>query len=242
MKKIESINNEHIKALYKLKTKKNRDESQMFLVDGYHLVKEAQQYLKEVLIVDEKDAISGVENILVTMEIIKKLSSTETPQPIIGVCHYFKEEIEAVNRVLLLDNLQDPGNVGTLIRSALGFNMDLIVLSNDSVDIYNDKVIRASQGAIFKIKIIRKDICEMIEILKDKGIKVWGTSLKNGKALNDFEKVNKYALVLGNEGNGVKEAILNKCDKCIFVEMEKKLESLNVGIAGSIIMHYFYSK
>ena len=74
MKRIESINNEHIKTLSKLKTKKNRDECQMFLVDGYHLVSEAHQYLKEVLIVDEKDAISGVENILVTMEIIKKLS------------------------------------------------------------------------------------------------------------------------------------------------------------------------
>ena len=241
MKKIESLNNEYIKELAKLKNKKYRDLSKKFLVEGYHLVSEAKEYLIEVLITNEADKVDGVNNILVTKDIIKKISSTDSPQPIIGVCKYFDDkEINNSKRILLLDNLQDPGNVGTLIRSALGFGVDTVVLSHGSVDIYNDKMIRATQGAIFKVDVLEKDLVETIRELKNKNIKVFGTSLQNGKNLTSFEKENNYALVLGNEGNGVRSEILEMCDKNIFIEMNRELESLNVGIAGAIIMHYFY--
>ena len=182
LKKIDSLNNNYIKELLKLKLKKYRDAEKKFLVEGYHLVEEAKDNLVEVLIVDEKDIVEGVSNILVTKEIIKKLSFSETPQMIIGVCKYLSyNENENFNKVLLLDGLQDPGNIGTLIRSALGFGIDLVVLSNDSVDLYNDKLIRSSQGALFKVKTVQKDIKEMISLLKKHNIKVFGTSLKNGK-------------------------------------------------------------
>ena len=162
---------------------------------------------------------------------------------IIGVCKYLSyNENENFNKVLLLDGLQDPGNIGTLIRSALGFGIDLVVLSNDSVDLYNDKLIRSSQGALFKVKTVQKDIKEMISLLKKHNIKVFGTSLKNGKNLTSYEKMSSYGLILGNEGNGVKKDILSISDENIFIEMNQELESLNVAISGAIIMHYFYSK
>jgi len=91
MRKIESVNNEYVKELTKLKNKKYRDAKKMFLVEGYHLVNEAKEKLVEVLIVDEKDKIEGIENILVNKEIIKKISTTDSPQPIIGICKYFEE-------------------------------------------------------------------------------------------------------------------------------------------------------
>lgn len=240
MKVITSINNPLIKDLTKLKQKKYRDIEKRFLVEGYHLVNEAKKYLDLVLITNEKDLISGVENILVNEEIIKKLSFTTTPQNIIGVCHYFEDDRVVGDKVLILDNLQDPGNIGTLIRSSLGFNMSSVILSNDSVDIYNDKLIRSTQGAIFQINVVCCDIKVVIDELKKKGIKVYGTSLSNGKPLGKFEKVEKYAIVLGNEGNGVREEILKMCDDNIFIEMDRRLESLNVAISGAIIMHYFY--
>lgn len=241
MRKIESVNNEYIKELAKLKNKKYRDAKKMFLVEGYHLVKEAKEKLIEVLIVDEKDKIEGIENILVNKEIIKKISTTDSPQPIIGICKYFENNNnEYGHKIVVLDDLQDPGNVGTIIRSALGFGVDSVVLSNNSVDIYNEKVIRATQGAIFKVKVFREDIINTIEKIKKDGIKVLGTSLENGVNLNNFAKLDKYCLVLGNEGNGVSKEVLEVCDQNIFVEMNKEMESLNVAIAGAIIMHYFY--
>ena len=241
MKEITSVNNELIKELAKLKQKKYRDLKREFLIEGYHLVKEAKEHLKMVLICDESDEVKGVTNILVTNEIIKKLSLTETPQKIIGVCDYLDEvDIDNAKRIVILDNLQDPGNIGTIIRSSLGFKIDLVVLSSESVDLYNDKLIRSTQGAIFKVGVISCDIKKAITKIKARKIKVYGTSLKDGKPLREFNKSNSYAIVLGNEGNGVREEILSQCDENIFIEMDRKLESLNVGVSAGIIMHYFY--
>lgn len=241
MRQIDSVNNGYIKELAKLKLKKYRDLERKFLIEGYHLVNEAKNNLIEVLITKREDKISGVNNILVSEEIIKKLSSSTTPQPIIGVCKYFDyENLKNEKRILLLDNLQDPGNIGTLIRCALGFGIDAIVLSNESVDIYNDKLLRASQGAIFKVKTIQGNLLSIIEELKKRKIRVYGTSLKDGHNLGSVKVLDSFALVLGNEGNGVSEEVLKSTNENIFIEMDRKLESLNVGVAGAIIMHYFY--
>ncbi len=240
MKQINSINNEYIKELYKLKNKKYRDEKGLFVVEGYHLVQEAKDKLVTVLISNERDEIKGVENILVTDEIIKKLAFSQNPQKIIGVCEMVNNYKDLGERILLLDNIQDPGNLGTIIRTSLGFGINTIIASLDTVDIYNDKVIRASQGAIFNINYIKGDLKKYIDILKKKDIKIYGTSLKSSVNLKDVEVNNKYAIVLGNEGNGVREYILDLTDVNVRIEMNKQLESLNVAIAGSIIMYHFY--
>lgn len=239
MIKITSLANSRIKDIARLKEAKYRKVEKMFLVEGYHLVQEAykSKVLKTVLITDEKDEINGVENILVNEAIIKKLSSTVNPQNIIGICNA-KEGMLKGTRYLILDNINDPGNMGTLIRSALGFNIDTIIVSKDCVDIYNEKVLRSTQGAIFKIEIVEMDLKEAIEKLKCNGIIVIGTTLENSKSLKDLYNINKYAIILGNEANGVKKDILKLTDINVRIDMNKELESLNVGVAGGIIMHY----
>lgn len=240
MKSIESINNPFVKDLLKLHNKKYRDESRKFLIEGYHLIEEAKKsnVLEKVLITDEKDFIQGIENILVNKQIIEKLAFTQSPQNIIGLCHFFEEKEIKGERFLILDDLQDPGNIGTLVRSSLGFDIDYVILSSSSVDIYNDKFIRSTQGAIFNINIIKKDLVEVINYLKQIKIKVIGTSLHFGISLQELPKLNNYALILGNEGKGVRPEILDLTDNNIFIETNPKLESLNVAVAGSIIMYY----
>lgn len=243
MKEITSINNEFIKKISKLKEKKERYKNNEFLIEGYHLVEEAikANVLKFVLTNNPKDRYN-VETYLVTDEIIKKLSSTTTPQGIIGVCKINNNKELLGNKFLVLDNVNDPGNVGTLIRSSLGFGIDTIILSNESVDIYNEKVIRATQGGIFNINIVYGDLKKAILELKEKEVTIIGTSLQSCVNLKEVNAFKKYAIVLGNEANGVSKEILDLTDINVRIEMKEKLESLNVAVAGSIVMYYLYTK
>ena len=240
IKEINSVNNEYIKKLNKLKEKKYRDEEKLFLVEGYHLVLEAKEYLQEVLITNEKDYIDGVKNILVNEAIIQKLSSVKSPQNIIGVCKYFDNLELSGNKFLILDNIQDPGNLGTLIRSALGFNIDTIIAGSDTVNIYNEKVIRSTQGAIFHVNYVIDDLEKVINKLKKRGVKIISTSLESSVNLKDVDKsiLDSYAIILGNEGSGVSEKIQKMADVNVKIEMNEKLESLNVSVAGAILMYY----
>ena len=135
--------------------------------------------LETVLICDEKDEIRGIENVLVTEEIIGKLAQSQAPQKIIGVCRFLPRGPLAGKRFLLLDGISAPGNMGTLIRSALGFGVDCVIASPDSVDIYNDST-RATQGAIFKIKILKEELTGVIARLKADGVIVYGALPKGG--------------------------------------------------------------
>ena len=241
MKEITSINNEYIKYLLKLKEKKHRHLENKFLIEGYHLVNEADQakVLKEVLVVNQTTEYEGVSIIKVTDQIIKKLSFTITPQDIIGVCEIPNNKEIIGSKILLLDNINDPGNMGTLIRSSLGFGISTIVLSDDCVDLYNEKVIRSTQGAIFKTNIIIDDLKRVIKRLKDKKINVYGTSLESSKYLQKYDVKDNYAILLGNEAQGVKKELLELTDENIKIEIDTKLESLNVAVAGAIIMYHF---
>lgn len=240
MKEITSINNEYIKYLLKLRDKKIRNTEKKYIVEGFHLVSEAYNagVLLEVLFVNENNEYNDISKIKVTENIIKKLSTTINPQNIIGICEIKDNKNIIGNKILLLDNINDPGNLGTLIRSSLGFGIDNIILSYDCVDIYNDKVIRASQGAIFKMNIIYSDLKYIITQLKQKDITVIGTSLESSKFLKQFAIPKKYAILLGNEANGVKKELLDLTDTNVKIEIDNGLESLNVAVAGSIIMYY----
>ncbi|HHX68725.1 MAG TPA: RNA methyltransferase [Gallicola sp.] len=245
MKKIESVNNQYIKDLYKLHEKKYRDISKKFLVEGEHLVIEAYKtgYLDTILISDSKYSFPGVECIYVTEEIIKKLAHTKTPQKIIGVCKYLNfKTSKTESKFLLLDDIQDPGNLGTLVRSSLGFNIDRIYLSKESVDIYNDKFLRSSGGAVFHTPIEVVDLYEKIIDLKNRGIEIFVTAVDGGVLLEDIKTNDNYAIILGNEGSGVKSELFALTTKNIYIKTNPKLESLNVAIAGSIILYYLNSK
>lgn len=171
-----------------------------------------------------------IESYLVTEEIIQKLSDVSSPQGLIGVCHY-PEQSHISKQVLLCDGIQDPGNMGTLIRSALAFGFESLVVDH-CVDVYNPKVIRSTQGALFKINIIEDNI---IDFMDKHPIHYYATDLS---AQGQFEKKHheEFGLILGNEGQGVDPEIINKADSVIKLKM-KKVESLNVAVAGSILMY-----
>lgn len=240
MKEITSVNNEYIKNICKLKDKKNRNLEKKFLIEGYHLVDEAYEAncLQELFVLEYQSKYSNITQVKVNDKIMEKLSFTKSPQGIVGVCSMNSNKEIKGSKFLLLDNINDPGNLGTLIRSSIGFDIDTIILSEDCVDLYNDKTIRSTQGGIFNINIVVSNLEETIEILKRKKIKVIGTSLDSAVDLKTLKPLNQYALLLGNEANGVKNKLLEKTDINVKIEMNKKLESLNVAVAGSIIMYY----
>lgn len=234
-----STQNEKIKNLRKLNNKKYRDENSLFLIEGEHLVLEAYKngYLKELLLEENTSLSINVPTSYLTRNVMKFISELDNPSNIMGVCTKLVEQEELGNKILVLDNVQDPGNLGTIIRSAVAFNIDTIILSDDTVDLYNSKVIRASQGMIFKINIVRKSLLEVIPNLKKQGYRIYTTNVKNGKSLKNVEKVSKFAIIMGNEGLGVKESISSLADDFLYIDMAKDCESLNVAVAASIILY-----
>lgn len=234
-----SIDNHKIKNIKKLAYKKYRDKFNEFMVEGSHLVLEAYKtgHLKELILEKNELFPLDVETHYVTNDIINYLSTLESPSNIIGICHKKKEVPTIGDRVLMLDNIQDPGNLGTIIRSAAAFNIDTIILSPTTVDIYNPKVVRATQGMLFHIDIMTADLGEKIQELKEKGYKILGTKVTSGKNLKSIEKMEKFVIIVGNEGSGVSEEILDLCDEYLYIEMSPMCESLNVAIATSIILY-----
>ena len=234
---IESINNEQIKEIRKLKDKKYRDESNLFLIEGDHLVKEAYKagYLVK-LILTEDIYDFDVEKLIVTDKVINSISELNNTK-VIGVCKKISKELDLSKNVVILDGVQDPGNLGTIIRSCVAFNINNLVLSNETVDLYNSKVIRSTQGMIFNINIIRDDLKNTIKLLKDNNYTIYGTNVINGIDIKDVKNTEKYAIILGNEGNGISNEINALVDKNIYIKMNEKCESLNVAVSGSIILY-----
>lgn len=235
-----STENKLIKDLKKLNTKKYRDESKMFLVEGEHLVLEAYKKgaLKKLIALEDVDfdIDIDIETIYVSDNVMKYLSELDNPCNMIGVCEKLSEK-NLGRKILILDDIQDPGNLGTIIRSAVAFNVDTIVLSDNTVDLYNSKVIRASQGMLFNINIIKRNLLEFIPALKTQEYKIYATRVNGGKSLKNIEIGEKFAIIMGNEGNGVSEEILKYADQYLYIEMNNNCESLNVAIATSIILY-----
>ncbi len=227
---ITSLENQKVKLLIKLNNSKNRKKEKMFIVEGKHLVDEARK--KNVLIeaysIEEKEGY-----ITLSKEIMKKVDNTATLVTEIGLCKIVESTLLS-DRILILDSVQDPGNMGALMRSAKAFGFDTMIIGNGSCDIYNDKVIRASQGAIFKLNFIHANLLEILPKLSVYDI--YGTNVVNGIELANVKKSSKMAIVLGNEGNGISEEVANILFKNIYIPMDNT-ESLNVSVAGSIIMY-----
>ncbi len=241
MEVVTSLDNKRIKNLSKLLIKKYRDEEGKFLVEGEHLVEEAYKagVLLEVVKCEDYIGEYDVPTTLVTYEVIKKLSNTQSPQRIIGVCKKLEEK-EIGNKVLVLEDLQDPGNLGTIIRSSVAFNVDTIIVSNNTVDIYNDKVLRSSEGMLFHINIVKRDINYILDELHSNGYILYGTKVDGGTNIKEINVNEKFAVIMGNEGAGVSNDTLDKCDKYLYIPMNNNCESLNVGVATSIILYELF--
>lgn len=237
---ITSVQNETIKKIMKLKQKKYRDEYNLFLVEGFHLVEEAKKAGCIQRIITTSENLLDEEGLLVSPKVMEKLAFTKTPQPIMAICHkpsqtFFQSTLE---RYLLLDGIQDPGNLGTIIRTALAFGYDQIILSPDCVDLYNDKVIRATQGALFQMNICQMDLLEAVSLLQKNQIQVYATSLHNALSIDQYPSQKQMAFVLGNEGQGVSHEVLKQCNHALYIPIQS-IDSLNVAIAGAIVMYHF---
>lgn len=236
---ITSSSNDKIKELKKLKDRSSRDLNRLFLVEGEHLVKEAYRcgLLIEIILDENATCNLDIKTTLVSNKVMKELSSLTTPTIIIGVCKMKDINPSLGDHILLLDGVQDPGNLGTIIRSAVAFNIDTIILGNGTVDVYNPKVIRATQGLLFYVNIFESDLETCISTIKNDGYKVIGTDMVDGIEISSYHAPDKYALIMGNEGNGISSNVNNLCDDFTYIDMNNQCESLNVAVACSIILY-----
>lgn len=236
---ITSVLNDKVKYLTKLNKKKYRDIEGKFLVEGEHLVREADKCgkLLELIVLDGTDVNIDCNITYVSESVMRKISMLESIPNMIGVCKIDDNNKLIGNRYLLLDGIQDPGNLGTIIRSSVAFGVDTIVLSPDTVDLYNSKVVRATQGLLFHINVIINDLEIVIKELRNNNIRIYGTNVNNGIDAYTIENTSTYALVMGNEGNGVSDKISNMCDSNLYINTSSKVESLNVGVACSILLY-----
>lgn len=249
MQFISSTSNHKIKYLIKLRDDvKTINQDKKIFIEGFNMVQEALErgIVEEVYVLDEKKFIIDLKSIkafIINESIAKKVSSTKNSQGIFAICKFKEQEIDTNKNILVLDDIQDPGNMGTLIRSALSFDFKNIIASPNSVNFFNDKVLRATQGMIFNINLKNTKLIGEITKLKSLGYVVFGTFITpNAKKINQINLINysKVILILGNEGNGISDEISKLIDVNINITMNSQVNSLNVGVAGSIIMHEFY--
>ncbi len=234
--KIESLKNERVKKWCRLKDKKERDKTNTFLVEGDHLVTEAKKkglVLEIITTLEIKD--NRIPTYIVTKEIMKKITEQVTPSNIVAVCKKNEEEF-LPGPILCLDDIQDPGNLGTIIRSAVAFGFKNILLSEHTVDVYNSKVIRSTEGMLFHVNILRRNLEEFLNGIKDEYL-IYGTDVKNGETVENIIFPYQFALIIGNEGNGMSENIKALCDKFLYIPMNSLCESLNAGVSASILMY-----
>ena len=238
---ITSKDNNRIKEVRKLLNKKYSLQKGLFVIEGENLVEEAikNDLLVELFVLDGYSCNYEFNYDTVTLDVMKSMSDLKSTPRLLGVSK-IKNNNKIGNKILILYGIQDPGNAGTIIRNSVAFDIDTIIFSNDSVSPYNEKVLRSTGGMIFNTNILIGNIEELIKEIKDKNIKVIGTSLKSSISLEKLEKIDEFAIIFGNEGNGVKEDILNLCDKIVRIDMNPKCESLNVGVSSAIILYYLY--
>ena len=238
---ITSLENDRVKKYTKLQKRKYRDEFNQYIVEGMHLVLEAFKsgVIEEVILLEDEVVALPVPYVYVSSEVMSKISTMDTPSTIMALCNKKSNNEILGDKILILDELQDPGNLGTIIRSAAAFNVDTIILSENTVDLYNPKVLRATQGMFNHINIISMLAIDAINKIKDRNIPVYGTNVEYGCDVRKLDENSKsrYALIMGNEGNGVRKEIADMCDKNLYIDMNSNVESLNVAIATSILLY-----
>ena len=249
MESISSTKNEKIKELVKLQTAKGRKKAGMYLLEGEHLVEEAIKERAQIkLIVVTSNRLEDYQNLLaqtdvqllvVSQDVFYKLSMTETTQGILAVVEIVKQEmLPHKGRLIVLDAVQDPGNLGTIVRTADAAGFDAVVLGTGTVDLYNDKVLRSMQGSHFHIPVFQANLQEYLPILKEKGVQVAVTALhRDSKDYSVLQGATDVAIVVGNEGQGVSSDVIELADVLVAIPMFGKAESLNVAIASALLMY-----
>ena len=234
---IESLDNKKVKAWTKLHIKKYRNEEYLLLDEK--LVKAAFETnnLKTLIYCGEKP-FEFVDAYEVSRDVLNKISKKEGLN-YLGVGKTIRQNNDYQNRVIILEDLSDPLNIGRIMESAYLFGFDTVLLSQNAADIYHPKCLNDCKGRIYKLNVYRGELNEQINILKEKGFKVYATGLRdNTLSLHEVKAVDKMAIILGNEGSGVKEETFKISDEIIKIDMHN-IDSLNVAMAGAIIMYEF---
>lgn len=250
---ITSKDNEQIKHIKKLKEKKYREEYNEFIIEGIKMIEEAiseNVKIKSIIICDDCKSQGAIPNelmyeiaklncIYVAEKVFNTITDVINPQGIMAIVE--KPKLEEINysesNFLLLDNIQDPGNLGTILRTADSLDMKQIIVSKGTADAYNLKVVRSTMGAIFRVKIIEvQSLNKIVKEMKKHKIKVYATDLQTDKSIYDVD-YKKKAVVIGNEANGVSTEILNLADTKIKIPMLGKTESLNAAVATGVILY-----
>ncbi len=239
---ITSKTNNRIKELLKLRKSQEREKEQVFLVEGFHMLEMAlkEEAVMEVYSLEPLKLADSIDQFIVTKEIMDKITVSKSAQGVVSKCRYLKAKEVTQDKILYLDDIQDPGNLGTILRTALAFNYLDVILSPHTVSCYNDKVLAATQGAIFSLNILVQNH-DFIWKLQEKGYQVLATSLQDASDISKVNIDNKIVIVLGNEAQGVSKDILEKCDKKVVIPIQN-IDSLNVGVASGIIMYYLQNK
>ena len=252
MIEIESKDNPKIKHLRKLKNKKYRDEYSEFLVENLTTISDAFQAgyeFKQLFITPEfleKNKIeikkmSVEESYLVNERINESFSNLKTASGICAVYDKLDNKIDFAKPIIYLNGISDPGNLGTILRSALAFNLQNVILDENCVDLYNYKLINASKDSIFKLKIEIDQNLKILKQIKEK-MKIFSTRLEKSNNLDVLKKEKVFCLVLGSESHGVSKEIQNLSDDFIRINMGKEIESLNVSGAAAIIFSQIYNQ
>ena len=250
---ITGLQNPVVKAAAELKQKKYRQQQGLFLAEGLRTVEEAVQYGKVQSIfytaiedertrnVLEQAAAQQVKLICVSENVMKKIADTETPQGVLAVCEMPKcsvEDLLATGQMLLvLDRVGDPGNIGTMLRTADAAGLGGLVLLKGSADIYAPKTVRASMGSLFHLPVVSGvSEAELISSARKAGYELLVTCLDGADNLYKADLRGRLAFVMGNEANGVTESLLAAADKRVFIPMQGRAESLNVAMAAGVVM------
>ncbi|HEY8500947.1 MAG TPA: RNA methyltransferase [Clostridia bacterium] len=255
MQLIESSRNKIIKYVLSLKNKTNRRKHRSFLIEGFRFVREAllsdtrieiicfsaevgDDYRRELQTLTNKE----IKYILVPPALFARLSETDTPQGVLAVADIPESSLYSLYREgfrgILLDSVQDPGNAGTIIRSAHALGFDSVISTKGSVDIYNGKVLRSTAGSVFHIPVVDGiDEEEIFKFCTEHGLRIITTGLGEGKPCYECDLRKNFLLVIGNEGKGVSSRIKRMTSESVYIPMPGGAESLNAGVAASIIMY-----
>ena len=241
---ITSTQNAQVKQWQKLKRKKERTKTNTFIIEGFHLVEEAIKSgwtIDQIILREETELpewAQDLEPIRVSDHVFKSITETETPQGIAAVLQMQDKKLKRHNRILLLDAVQDPGNLGTIIRTADAAGYDAVYVGEGSADRYNDKVIRATQGSIFHLPVLTADLALLLPELQENGYTVWAAALEGAVDYRDLTAPDKTALLVGNEGAGIDKRLIAQSDMAVKIPIFGKAESLNVSIATGILLYH----
>lgn len=249
---IESTANKQVRNLVQLiKKPKIRRETQTFAVEGVRMFREVpkdrlvQTYVSESFLEKQENrtVLEGIHYEILTDKVFSSVSDTQTPQGILCIVRQKEYTLEKILKkehpfLMILENIQDPGNLGTIFRTAEGAGVDGIIMSSDTVDVYNPKTVRSTMGSLYRMPFsCEKDLKDVVKKIKEKGISVYAAHLKGEHAYYHEDYRNGCAFMIGNEGNGLTEDLADLADVCVRIPMEGQAESLNAAVAAAVLMY-----